>query len=73
MPNIQLKAHFDGRAIQLDEHFPLAAFSRLLVTVLQPKAEYTLHAAWYKCARSGLATAYGDQEPDYDLSDVINT
>ena len=34
MPTIQLKAHFDGQAIQLDEQFDLPCDAQLLVTVL---------------------------------------
>src|SRR5438874_7531682 len=36
MPTISLKAHFDGRAIQLDEPAELPRDARLLVTILSP-------------------------------------
>ena len=40
MPTIQLKAHFDGHAIQLDEHCELPRDAQLLVTVLpSPEVE----------------------------------
>jgi hypothetical protein len=44
MPSVQLQAHFDGRAIQLDEPYPLAVNSRLLVTVLEPEEDNALQA-----------------------------
>jgi hypothetical protein len=39
MPAVTLKAHYDGRAIQLNETFELAPNARLLVTVLEPGLE----------------------------------
>ncbi len=40
MPTIQLKAHFDGHAIQLDEHCELPRDAQLLVTVVpSPEVE----------------------------------
>ena len=68
MPAVSLKAHFDGQHIQLDEPFELPRDAQLLVTVLKPSLPDEQRAAWLALSARGLATAYGDNEPDY--SDV---
>lgn len=68
MPSISLKAHFDGRAIQLDEPYSLPPNTRLLVTLLDPLDETS--AGWVELARTGLAMAYSDQEPEYGPADL---
>jgi hypothetical protein len=69
MPSVTLKAHFDGRAILLDEPYTLPANARLLVTLVEsdPDEERT---DWGALSLSGLAGAYGDEEPDYGPADV---
>lgn len=69
MPAVTLQAHFDGRTIQLDEPFELAPNARLLVTVLDPTGDAT-RAPWANLAAEGLARAYGEDEPEYDLGDL---
>jgi hypothetical protein len=69
MPAITLKAHFDGERILLDEPFDLPRDVPLMVTVLAPASEEE-HAQWARLAALGLARAYGDDEPEYSLSDV---
>lgn len=67
MTPVVLKAHFDGREIKLDEPYALPANAKLMVTVLPaPLSE----AMWRELSKSGLARAYGDNEPDYPLSMV---
>lgn len=66
MPAITLRAHFDGKHIQLDEPFELQPDTPLLVTVMQPAGAE--HLAWAKLSIEGVAAAYGDAEPDYSLS-----
>ena len=68
MPAVSLKAHFDGQHIQLDEPFELPQDAQLLVTVLKPSLPDEQREAWLALSSRGLATAYGDDEPDY--SDV---
>lgn len=68
MPAVSLKAHFDGQHIQLDEPFELPQDAQLLVTVLKPSLPDEQCEAWLALSARGLATAYGDNEPDY--SDV---
>ncbi|MBK8639833.1 MAG: hypothetical protein IPN92_16735 [Chromatiaceae bacterium] len=69
MPAVTLKAHYDGRAIQLDEPFTLAPDTRLLVTVLEPGTD-TTRALWATLSARGLARAYGDDEPEYGPDDL---
>ncbi len=71
MPAISLKAHFDGRQIQLDEPFELPRDASLLVTVLSPSPSEHGRQAWSALSAAGLAAAYGSDEPDY--SDVVVT
>ena len=64
MPSIALDAHFDGQSIVLDEPFELPGSARLLVTVMSPSMDGD-RAQWSDFAGSGLALAYGDDEPEY--------
>lgn len=69
MPAAILKAHFDGKQIVLDEPFDLPPNSPLVVTVLSSE-ESIEDAQWRDLSAHGLATAYGDDEPDYSAADV---
>jgi len=72
MAAITLKAHFDGEHIVLDEEFDLAPDSQLVVTVL-PTAPDELNldrAGMAELAAEALSRAYGDDEPEYDLTDI---
>jgi hypothetical protein len=69
MPGITLNAHFDGQSIVLDEPFEIPGNARLLVTVASPSMDGD-RAQWSDLARSDLALAYGDDEPEYRLTDV---
>lgn len=69
MPSVTLKAHFDGRSILLDEPYQIPSNTRLLVTLVEPGQddERTL---WSGLSLTGLAGAYGEDEPDYGPADV---
>ena len=69
MPSITLKAHFDGQAIVLDEPYALPANARLLVTLVESEQDVE-RCAWTDLSLSGLAGAYGEDEPDYGPADV---
>lgn len=69
MPSITLNAHFDGESIVLDEPFELPNNARLLVTVVAPATDFD-RDPWANLAGSGLAGAYGDDEPEYTQADV---
>src|SRR5439155_4184854 len=59
-----LKAHFDGHGIVLDEPFELSTGTPLIVTVLSGMSDAE-RAAWAQVAAAGLARAYSDTEPEY--------
>ncbi|TVQ85195.1 MAG: hypothetical protein EA400_16375 [Chromatiaceae bacterium] len=69
MPAITVKAHYDGRTIQLDEPIELAPNARLLVTVLESTDGNGTD--WRSLATEGLARAFGDDEPDYGPEDLL--
>lgn len=69
MPALTLKAHFDGERIQLDEPFDLPLNASLMVTVLAPVIGTEI-AQWAQASAGGLARAYGDDEPEYAITDV---
>ncbi|HSO81914.1 hypothetical protein [Thiocapsa sp.] len=69
MPGITLSAHFGGQSIVLDEPFEIPGNARLLVTVVSPSMDGD-RAQWSDLAGSGLALVYGDDEPEYRLTDV---
>lgn len=71
MPAINLKAHYDGHAILLDEAFELPPNAQLIVTVLTPGEGEEERAAWSDLSRASLARAYGDDEPEYSDSDLL--
>lgn len=69
MPTVSLRAHYDGKRIQLDEEFDLPPDVPLLVTVLMPEADND-REAWIATGRHALARAYGNDEPEYTLADI---
>lgn len=71
MPDITLKAHFDGQNIKLDEPNELPRDSQLLVTVLAPTELDQERAEWFDLSMQGLARAYGDDEPDYSTVKIL--
>ena len=74
MSIITLRAHFDGRRIQLDEPYNLDADTKLLVTILpKPKSDDT-YEAWLALSAERLEDAYGDEEPEYspDMIKEVN-
>ena len=65
MSLITLKAHYDGKQICLDEPFELAPETPLLVLFERGDSAEAERADWVKTAKSALAKAYGEDEPDY--------
>lgn len=65
MSFITLPGHFDGQQIQLDDPYPLAPDTPLLITVLMPSSVDQESAQWTAWSLEGLAAAYGPDEPDY--------
>lgn len=69
MPSVSLNAHFDGQSIILDEPFEIPNNARLLVTVVPPATDFD-RDQWATLAGTGIAGAYGDDEPEYSTADV---
>ncbi len=67
---VTLTGHFDGTAIRLDEPFAIPKDSRVLVTLLSDDVDVG-DAAWTQLGLAGLVRAYGDDEPDYSVADVV--
>lgn len=65
MASVNLRAHFDGKQILLDEPFQLQPNAKLLVTVLLDVDDE--HRAWGRLALKNLERAYGPDEPEYSL------
>ncbi len=68
MPNVTLKAHFDGQQILLDEPYALPNNCSLFITVLREQSSE--RSDFSAIAISSLAKAYSDEEPEYLLSDL---
>ena len=75
MISVTLKAHYDGKHIVLDEPFQIPVDAPLMVTVLAPSAaERGLEreqTSWSAFSAENLARAYGDDEPEYSVADLI--
>jgi hypothetical protein len=72
MPYRHLKAHYDGKAIVLDEPATLPTGAELLILV--PSQDESLEEwreDWLRFSAQGLERAYGDDEPEYTLADCI--
>jgi len=66
METVNLRAHFDGEQILLDEPFELEPNTELMVTIL-PKSLDDEREDWARLALESLERAYGDNEPEYSL------
>jgi hypothetical protein len=69
MPSVSLNAHFDGQSIILDEPFEIPTNARLLVTLVPSATDFD-RGHWATVAGTGIAGAYGDDEPEYSPADV---
>ena len=66
METVNLRAHFDGKQILLDEPFELEPNTELMVTIL-PKSLDDEREDWARLALESLERAYGHNEPEYSL------
>ncbi|HET6879233.1 MAG TPA: hypothetical protein VFI31_03720 [Pirellulales bacterium] len=62
---VNIRAHFDGQQILLDEPFPLQPNTKLIVTVLPEEEDE--RDVWTRFGLQNLERAYGPDEPDYSL------
>ena len=67
MDTVTLHAHFDGEQIRLDEPYELERNTKLLITVLPKRQSSGEREEWLYVSMTGLAQAYGDNEPEYSL------
>lgn len=67
MPKVAIPAHFDGEQIRLDEPFKLPKDARLLVVLVAEPRDFE---GWTEFSTSGLARAYGSDEPEYSAEDL---
>ena len=65
MAGLSVPAHFDGIHILLDEPIELKPNAKLVVTILSEQDEE--RESWQALANQGLASAYGQDEPEYSL------
>jgi hypothetical protein len=71
---VSLSAHFDGKSIVLDEEFPLAPQTKLLVTVIDDSSADGAQAerrAWSARGKQAMARVFGPDEPEYSADDAI--
>ncbi len=66
MNTTNLRAHYDGKKILLDEPFNLEPDTKLIVTVL-PKHADEEREEWVHLSKKGLEKAYGTDEPEYSV------
>ncbi len=67
MTTVALSAHFDGKAIKLDEPYKLHDKARLVVVVMPDDEE---REAWSRFSLTNLSRAYSDNEPEYTEADI---
>jgi hypothetical protein len=60
-----LKATFDGEKILLEEEIKLPKNSKLIVILVEDD-----DTDWHTLSSQSLRRAYGEQEPEYTLSEV---
>ena len=68
MRTITLQGHFDGEQIRLDEPFDLEPNTPLIITVLPKQLADDEWLSWLSLSQSGLAKAYGENEPEYSMN-----
>jgi hypothetical protein len=68
MDTVTLHAHFDGEQIRLDEPYKFEPNTKLLITVLPNGQSTGEREEWLSVSETGLAQAYGDNEPEYPLA-----
>ena len=63
---LEIRGHFDGETIILDEPFDLKPNTQVIVKVLSDDAE----ADWLTLGKRNFGNAYADDEPEYSLDKV---
>ena len=63
---LEIRGHFDGAHVLLDEPCELKPNTKVIVTVLQDDE----NADWYLLGKKNLARAYADDEPEISLDRI---
>ena len=63
---LEIRGHFDGEMIVLDEPFDLKPNTPVIVKVLTDDED----ADWIALGKRSLARAYADDEPEYSLDKI---
>ena len=63
---LEIRGHFDGEHVLLDEPCELKPNTKVIVSVLQDDDD----ADWYLLGKKSLARAYADDEPEYSLDSL---
>lgn len=66
---LEIRGHFDGETIVLDEPFDLKPNTQVVVKVLSD--DDVERQEWRVLSQQSLAHAYSDDEPEYDLDSII--
>ncbi len=64
---LEIRGHFDGETVVLDEPFDLKPNTQVIVKVLSDDEK----ADWLDLGKKSLARAYADDEPEYSLDKII--
>lgn len=65
---LEIRGHFDGETIVLDEPFDLKPNTPVIVKVLSEEIDE--REEWRLLSQQSLARAYSDDEPEYDLDSI---
>ena len=63
---LEIRGHFDGTQVLLDEPCELKPNTKVIISVLQDDGD----ADWYLLGNKSLARAYADGEPEISLDRI---
>ncbi len=67
---LEIRGHFNGETIVLDEPFNLKPNTRVIVKVLTDDEDADEREEWRILSLQSLARAYSDDEPEYGLDSI---
>ncbi len=63
---LEIRGHFDGTQVLLDEPCELKPNTKVIITVVEDDAD----ADWYLLGKKNFACAYADDEPEISLDKI---
>lgn len=63
---LEIRGHFDGKTIVLDEPFDLKPNTQVIVKILPDEES----SDWLALGKKNFAKAYADEEPEYSLDKI---